>query len=110
MAEYKEYRNKDTTKAMRLEESGTVGTYHGPVYAKEGDYLVRGEYGVYLVPGGVFDEIYVELEGDNDWSPAGKTVEQVKEFLNENPDQVDRVRKLEFKGGNRKSVMEYQPK
>lgn len=107
----KVYRVKGTISAERVEEASRVMTTSSVAWANEGDYLVH-DNGTVLVSKDEFERIYEEVsdEGDKEFHPAGKTVPQVLEFLDENPDQVERVKQDERDGGNRKGILEYEGK
>jgi hypothetical protein len=84
-------------------------THAGAQDVNAGDYLVYlNGGGCVVVQGDVFDDIYAEVKGDSEFHPAGNTVEQVLEFLAENPDQADRVKQEERDGGNRKGILSYE--
>lgn len=105
----KEYRVKATVHAERVEENSRVMTHAGAQDVNAGDYLVYlNGGGTIVVQGDVFDDTYAEIQGDSEFHPAGNTVEQVLEFLADNPDQVDRVKQEERDGGNRKGILSYE--
>jgi hypothetical protein len=105
----KEYRVKATVQAERVEENSRVMTNAGVQEVNSGDYMVYlNGGGTIIVQGDVFDEMYAEVKGDSEFHPAGNTVEQVLEFLADNPDQLDRVKQEERDGGNRKGILSYE--
>lgn len=104
----KEYRPRGTIRAERIETNKRVGTRNGLVTALAGDYLVYHAAGVSVVNGKVFENEYVEVQGDFNFHAKGNTVEQVVEFLKNNPDQVDRVIREEKAGANRRGIVEYE--
>lgn len=104
----KEYRVKATVRAEKIEETSRVMTDTGVSEANAGDYLVYlNGGGCIVVQGSEFDDKYAEVKGDNEFHPAGNTVDAVVEFLKNNPDQIDRVKQEERDGGNRKGILEY---
>jgi hypothetical protein len=107
-----EYRLREYVQAERIEHSGTVFTSHGPVFGKEGDYLLHRSGRVVYVVADAFEDKYEPVPEDvseaRKFVPGGKTVDQVLEFLKENPDEVERVKKLEREGGSRKGILEYE--
>jgi hypothetical protein len=112
MSDFQEYRHRQTVSARRLEEDETVFTKNGAEYGREGQYLVHvPNDGVYLVGGEYFEEHYElipeSVSEARKFTPEGKTVEQVLEFMREHPEEIDRVKKLEAKGVGRKGIMEY---
>jgi hypothetical protein len=107
MSEVKEYRVKRTIKARRL-NAGVTGTSNGPVTVCDGDYEVYIDNRTFVMSKDVFEDTYEENEGDNEYSPEGHTVEQVIEFMKENPDQINRVKQIEKQHGERKTIMEYK--
>jgi hypothetical protein len=111
MSDYQEYRKREYVKALKLTESDYVFTTNGKEFGREGDYLMQTEDGTYLVSGEWFDEQYEpvpeEVTEARKFVPAGKTVEQVIEFLRENPEEIERVKQLERDGGSRKGILEY---
>lgn len=112
MGDVQEYRHREFVRAEKLEGNGTTFTGNGVVEYHEGDYLVYGEKGTVLVKGSVFEREFVLLEESvreaRQFTPAGKTVEAVLEFLKENPDEVSRVKELEASGGKRRGILEYE--
>lgn len=103
-----EYRKRARVVAEKVAESGPVSTANGAGYALEGDYLVYAITGVIVVNGAEFEREYEEIQGDNDFHPAGKTVEVVLNFLREYPDEIDRVKEEEKSGAERKGILEYE--
>ena len=89
-----------------------VGTRDGVRGARAGDYVVYGNDGTRIVKGSEFDAEYVLVETEESearkFTPAGKSVEDVVEFLKENPDEVERVKQLERDGGSRKGILNYE--
>jgi hypothetical protein len=105
----KEYRYVKTVRAERVNESGNVITNTGPVFAAEGSYLVYAETGGFkVVDGDVFEKGYSEVKRDSEFVPQGKTVDQVVDYLKENPDDIERVKQLERDGASRKGILEYE--
>lgn len=103
----KEYRSRETIKARRVEKPERLSTILGVMTARVGDYVARVEGGIQILSAEYFESHYAEVKGDSEFVPAGKTVEQVIEFLKANPEQVDRVKELESRGANRKGIAEY---
>jgi len=103
----KEYRVKRNVFAEKVEESGRVNTPTGLQWAEAGDYLVHDDNGSHLEPGVEFEDVYVEIQGDSEFHPAGNTVERVVEFLKENPDQAERIQAEELNGAKRKGIADY---
>jgi hypothetical protein len=112
MGEIKEYRSRDYVRAERIETSETVFLTSGVMFGHEGDYLVHREDGVYYADGAAFEALYEpvpeEVSEARKFTPDGKTVEEVVRFFAEYPDEIDRVKELEAKGGSRKGIMEYE--
>lgn len=113
MSDYQEFRARETVKAIRLTEDGYVFTKNGKEFGRVGDYLqdVPND-GVFLVSGEWFDENYEPIPEAvteaRKFSPTGKTIPEVLEFLKENPDEIERVKQLERDGGSRKGILEYE--
>ena len=103
----KVYRRSGTVKAEQVSVTGPVSTGNGLGFANEGDYLVYGDQGTYVVTCGDFEDNWTEVKGDPEYSPAGKTVDQVIDFMRENPDQVDRIKSEEKSGGQRKGILNF---
>lgn len=103
----KEYRSKARVTAEKLTETGQVMTSNGPGFAFAGDYLVHGAMGTRIIPGEDFEHGWDEVKGDNEFHPAGKTVEIVTAFLDEHPDEVDRIKQEERDGASRKGILDY---
>lgn len=104
----KDYRVSATIKAERVEKGGNVVTHLGPMYAGEGDYLVYQPDGsVTIWDKERFETHYSEVKGNDEFHPAGKTVDTVVEYMRENPDQVDRIIQEERDGSSRKGIVEY---
>lgn len=113
MSEYQEYRARESVRALKLTESDYVFTKNGKEFAREGDYLMEiPDDGVFLVSGEWFDEKYEPIpeavSEARKFTPTGKTIPEVLEFLKENPDEIERVKQLERDGGSRKGILEYE--
>lgn len=107
-SEMKTFKHRDYVKADRVESACVVGTHTGPQTAKAGDYVMYVEdKGAFLVNGEDFDRDFVEIKGDPDFHPTGNTVETVLAFLDDNPDEMTRIKGEESEGANRKGIMEY---
>jgi len=104
----KEYRSRETIRARRVEKPERISTILGVMTARIGDYVALVPGGEQILSAEYFESHYSEIKGDSEFVPAGKTVEQVIEFLKENPDQVERVKELEKNGANRKGIAEYE--
>lgn len=113
MSKVRNYKLREFVKAEKLSKNGDVYTSKGREYAKAGDYLVYNNLGTFIVRGTFFEEQYVAVEQDESdartFTPAGKTVNEVREFMDNNPDECVRVRSLELKGAGRKGITEYFP-
>lgn len=112
MGEIKHYKHRDLVAAEVVEDDGNVFTANGVTWAYKGDYLVHHpQFGVIHTPKGNFEVNFVPASEDEsaavEFTPDGKTVDQVIEFFGTHPDQVDRVKALEIAGGNRKGIVEY---
>lgn len=107
-----EYRVRDYVRAERIPEDGTVFLSSGAVHGREGDYLVHREDGVYYADAESFEAVYElvpeSVSAARKYSPDGKTVEEVIQFFRENPDEVDRVKRLEAAGSSRKGILDYE--
>lgn len=112
MSEVLEYKHREYVKAEKLDKDGNVYLAGGKSPAKTGDYLVYEEKGTRLVKGEDFERDFVLVEESvseaRKFSPIGKTVDVVLEFLHEHPDEVDRVKQEERDGGSRKGILEYE--
>lgn len=112
MAEVRDYKKRDYVRAELIETDSQVGTRDGMRGAKAGDYLVYESAGTRVVKGSVFNAEFVLVESEESearqFSPGGKSVEEVLEFLKENPDEVERVKQLERDGGSRKGILNYE--
>lgn len=111
MGDVQEYRARGTIRAEKVEEDTRIVTVHGVENVKAGDYLVYQSGGVSVMSGAAFEKEYVVLEESvseaRKFTPAGKTVEVVLEFLKANPDEIERVRELEEDGASRKKILDY---
>lgn len=113
MSEYQEYQAREFVKALKLTEDDNVFTTNGKEFGRKGDYLMQvPDDGTYLVAGEWFDEKYEpvaeKLSEARQFTPAGKTVEEVVSFLKEFPEETERVKQLERDGGSRKGILEYE--
>lgn len=112
MGDVLEYRHRDYVKAERLENDGNVYLSGGKSFGKAGDYLVYEANGTRLVKGAEFEREFVVVEESisesRKFSPLGKTVDEVLEFLREFPDEIDRVKQEERDGGSRKGILDYE--
>lgn len=112
MAEVREYKKRDFIRAEKVVESGRVVVGNGPTQVRAGDYLVYGSGATKVVKGSEFEKEYILVEDEESeargYSPAGKSVEEVVNFLKENPDEINRVKQLEKKGGSRKGILSYE--
>ncbi len=105
-----EYRPKGTIWAEKVAEDSRIVTVLGPLDVSAGDYLIHTHEGVKVVNGKVFENEYVAVESKpekDEFHPAGKTVEEVVSYLNDNPDDVDRVIQEERDGASRKGILSY---
>lgn len=112
MGEVKRYRSRVEIQAERIEEAGNVATSIGVMSANVGDYLVyKTPGGTMLVDGESFQDQFEEMaseHSDGEFTPIGKTVEQVIAYMAENPDDVTRVKMIEDDSPNpRKGIMGY---
>lgn len=113
MSEYQQYRSRHAVTALKLEESEYVFTTRGKEFGNVGDYLLKSTEGyVTLVDQESFDNMYEPVPNEvteaRKFSPTGKTIPEVLEFLKGNPDEIDRVKQLERDGGSRKGILEYE--
>jgi hypothetical protein len=108
MSELKQYRDKNTVYAICLVNGGAIGLSSGLGFAGVGDYVIHENGTTRLIEKEDFESRYVELEGDSEYSPVGKLVDDVVVFMKENPDQVDRIKELELAGAERKGIMNYE--
>lgn len=112
MGDVQEYRWSEILRAEIVEEDSRVNTLAGVEWAKAGDYLVHIDGGVKIATAEYWErmtEPVTEKESEaRKFSPAGKSVETVVEFMKENPDEVDRVKAEEKSGGNRKGITEFR--
>lgn len=106
------YRNREVVTAYQIAEPGeAVNTRNGIQWAPSGSWAVYGTLGVEIVNDETFVGRYAEWEIPEEvaeFSPIGKTVETVLEWLDEHPDDVERV--LAIEGGTtnpRKGIMSY---
>ena len=102
-----EYRPKGTIWAERVAENSRIVTVLGPLDVSAGDYLIHTHEGVRVVNGVVFENEYVEVETKPEFHPAGHSVDEVVSYLNDNPDEVDRVIQEERDGASRKGILSY---
>lgn len=102
-----EFRPKGTIWAEKVEEDSRIVTVLGPLDVSAGDYLIHTHEGVKVVNGKVFENEYVAVESKPEFHPSGKTVEEVVAYLDENPDEIDRVIQEERDGASRKGIVSY---
>jgi hypothetical protein len=69
--EYKEYMSTNVVEARKVDEAESVVTPNGIETANEGDYVVKTDGGVYVVPGDAFTENF-ELVKVADKKGSGK--------------------------------------
>lgn len=111
MAEARDYKLRTHVRAEKLEKDKSVGTANGVQTGYAGDYLVHVPgYGTKLVKGNAFEAEYVPV-GDEEkvvaeFTPKGKTVDVVLEFLSANPGERERVLQEERDGASRKGILE----
>lgn len=109
MGDVRDYKLREYVRAERVNETGWVNTRNGREFARHGSYLVYGNNGVRLVRGEAFEREYVEVDiAVAEFNPAGKSVGEVVDFMRLNPDEIERVKDAERKGGNRKGILEYR--
>lgn len=112
MGDIVEYMSTRRVLAEKLDEGEYVNATSGRIWGNAGDYVTYTADGAYVVPGDEFEREYKPIPEDvseaRKFIPAGKTVEQVVEFLKENPDEIERVKQLERDGGSRKGILEYE--
>lgn len=115
MGEVKRYRSRVTVDAELVEEAGSIATSIGVMSANVGDYLVyKTGIGTVLVDGDNFREQFEEMSAEHsegnseEFSPVGKTVEEVVAYMSANPNDVTRVKMIEDDSPNpRKGIMGY---
>lgn len=102
-----EYRPKGTIWAEKIAESARIVTVLGPLDVTAGDYLIHTHEGVRVVNGKIFENEYEPVEEKEEFHPAGHSVDEVVSYLNNNPDEVDRVIQEERDGASRKGILNY---
>ena len=103
-----EFRPKGTIWAEKVTEDSRIVTVLGPLDVKAGDYVIHTHDGVRVVNGQVFENEYEVVESKPVFHPAGKTVEEVVNYLKSNPGEVDRIVQEERDGASRKGILEYE--
>ena len=107
----KTYRNREVVAAYQVEEPGeNVHTRNGVQWAPSSSWAVYGILGVEIMSDSAFTAWYAEESDTTEagFSPIGKTVESVLEYLDLNPDEVERVKEIESGTANpRKGIMSY---
>lgn len=102
---FREYKLRENVVAKRVEKTGNVGTHSGLYYAHKGDYIILENGRTYLQKGSEFDKKYMECEGDTEFHPAGRKLDEVIAHMTEFPDDVERIKSEESKGGKRKGIL-----
>lgn len=109
MGDILEYQSRRRLMAEKLESAERVNSSSGPRWANAGDYVVYTGEGAFIVPGHEFEAEYEVIPTEvSKFSPEGKTVPEVLEFLKNNPGEVDRVKEIEAKNGERKGILDYE--
>lgn len=112
MGDILEYQSKRRIMAEKLEKAEKVNSSSGPRWANAGDYAVYTGQGAFIIPGAEFEAEYEVIPESvseaRRYTPDGKTVPEVLEFFRDNPGEIDRVKGLEAKSGNRKGILEYE--
>lgn len=121
MSEIREYNLRENIRAERVEQSGRIVTANGPIDVVEGEYIVHKENGTERVNGKEFEDKYAPVSGsdsrdedsENDretgFSPVGKSVAQVTEYMDSHPDEVTAIKARESESNTpRKGIMEYE--
>lgn len=112
MGDILEYQSKRRLLAEKLESAERVNSSSGPRWANSGDYVIYTGEGAYIIPGAEFEAEYelipASVSEARKYTPDGKTVPEVLEFFRDNPSEVERVKELEAKSGNRKGILEYE--
>lgn len=108
----KSYRNREVVTAYQIAEPGeAVHTRNGVQWAPSGSWAVFGPLGVEIVNDETFVARYAEWENQAEaveFSPIGKTVETVVEWMEDHPEDVARVQEIEAGTPNpRKGIMSY---
>lgn len=113
------YRNREVVTAYQVGEPGeSVNTRNGLLWAPSGSWVVFAALGVVIVADKEFadryavwdDSVPVALEPSTDveFTPLGKTVDDVVEFMDQNPYDVRRIQAIEGATANpRKGIMNY---
>lgn len=105
-----EYRPKGTIWAEKIEETARIVTVLGPLDVTAGDYLIHTHEGVRVVNSVVFENEYEAVPEKEVFHPAGSNVDEVVEYMRENPDEVARIIQEERDGASRKGITEYESK
>lgn len=109
MGDIQNYVSRRRVMAEKLESGEYVNSSTGRRWANSGDYVVYTGEGAFIVPGAEFEREYELIPSEvSKFSPEGKTIPEVLEFLKDNPGEVERVKELEAKSGNRKGIIEYE--
>lgn len=112
MGDILEYQSKRRIMAEKLESAERVNSSNGPRWANAGDYVIYSGQGAFIIPGAEFEAEYEVIPESvseaRRYTPDGKTVPEVLEFFRDNPSEIDRVKGLEAKSGNRKGILEYE--
>lgn len=121
MSGIREYNLRENVRAEKVEESGRIVTASGPIDVVEGEYIVHTANGTERVNGKEFEDKYAPVSGsdsrdedsENDretgFSPVGKSVAQVTEYMDSHPEEVDAIKRREGESNTpRKGIMEYE--
>lgn len=112
MGDILEYQSKRRLLAEKLETPERVNATNGVSWANAGDYVIYTGTGAFIIPGAEFEAEYElipeSVSEARKYSPVGKTVPEVIEFLKENPAEVERVKEIESRNGERKGILEYE--
>lgn len=132
MSQIREYNLRENIRAERVEKSGRIVTANGPIDVVEGEYIIYRNSGTERVNGQEFEDMYAPVsdsDSENDgaqlysihrnggtkndresaFSPVGKSVAQVIEYMNEHPEEVEAIKRREGESNTpRKGIMGYE--
>jgi len=132
MSQIREYNLRENIRAERVEKSGRIVTANGPIDVVEGEYIIHRNGGTERVNGQEFEDKYAPVsdsDSENDgaqlyiihrnggtkndresaFSPVGKSVAQVIEYMNAHPEEVEAIKRREGESNTpRKGIMGYE--